>query len=94
LQDGRGCARALQGGKLPGAIIRHENFIPDLVALVRGPLAHAITDVDAAVEFLQTAPPLNASDRIDRYATEIVLGKRLTRRLVEREWFLREEFGY
>jgi hypothetical protein len=61
---------------------------------VRGPLAHAITDVDAAVEFLQTAPPLNASDRIDRYATEIVLGKRLTRRLVEREWFLREEFGY
>ncbi|HTT98939.1 MAG TPA: hypothetical protein VMF58_12880 [Rhizomicrobium sp.] len=87
--------RALyKSDKLPRAIIRYENFIPDLVALVRGPLAYAISDVDAAVKFLETAPPMNASDRIDRYATEIFLEKRLARRLLEREWFLHEEFGY
>jgi hypothetical protein len=80
--------------KLPRAIIRYETFIPDLVALVRGPLAYAIGDVDAAVEFLETARPLNASDRIDRYATEITLEKRLARKLLKREWFLHEEFGY
>jgi hypothetical protein len=80
--------------KLPSHIIRYENFIPDLVALVRGPLSYAIKDVDAAVEFLQTARPLNTSDRIDRYESEIVLNRRLARKLLEREWFLHEEFGY
>jgi len=80
--------------KLPRYVIRYERFIEDLVALVRGPLAYAITDVEAAVEYIQTAKPLNTSDRIDRYHSEVVLGRRLEQKLLDREWFLHEEFGY
>jgi hypothetical protein len=80
--------------KLPRYVVRYEKFVEDLVALVRGPLAYAITDVDAAVEYIQTAQPLNASDRVDRYHSEIVLSRRVARKLLEREWFLHEEFGY
>jgi hypothetical protein len=80
--------------KLPHYIVRYENFIPDLIALVRGPLSHAFDDVEAAVKFLETAKPLNTSDRVDRYESEIVLNRRLARKLLEREWFLHEEFGY
>ena len=80
--------------KLPRFVVRYEKFVEDLTTLVRGPLAYAMTDVDAAVEYIRTAQPLNASDRVDRYHSEIALGRRLSRRLLEREWFLHEEFGY
>ena len=80
--------------KLPAYIVRYENFIPDLVALVRGPLSHAITDVDAAVAFIENTRPLNTSERVDAYEDEVSLNRRLSRKLAEREWFLSEEFGY
>jgi hypothetical protein len=80
--------------KLPRYIVRYEHFVPDLIALVRGPLAYAIKDVDAAVKFIETAPPINTSNRVDSFEEEIKLGRRLTRQYLEREWFLHEEFGY
>ena len=80
--------------KLPTYFVRYERFTADLVALLRGPLSHAISDVEAAVNFVETAPRINASERVDAFHDEIKLGKKLKRKLAEREWFLHEEFGY
>ncbi len=79
--------------KLPRYIIRHENFIPDLCALVRGPLSYAISNIDEAVKFVEDTPPINASRRIDK-DEKIVLQEDVRGEFTEREWFLHEEFGY
>jgi hypothetical protein len=80
--------------RLPTYIVRYEHFIPDLVALVRGPLSHAITDIDAAVDFIENTLPINTSERVDALEDGVTLNRRLSRRLAEREWFLSEQFGY
>ena len=79
--------------KLPRYVVRYENFIADLCALVRGPLSYAISDVDEAVKFIEETPPINASQRIDENG-EIAMEESVHREFVEREWFLHEEFGY
>lgn len=79
--------------KLARYTIRHETFTRDLCTLVRGPLSYAITDVDEAVSFIENTPPINSSRRIDE-DQKIALEDRVKRAFVEREWFLREEFGY
>jgi hypothetical protein len=80
--------------KLPTYFVRFETFTSDLIALLRGPLRHAMRDVEAAVNYVETAPRLNTSERVDAFHDEIKLGKKLKRKLAEREWFLHEEFGY
>jgi hypothetical protein len=80
--------------KLPGFIVRYESLIADLGSLIQGPLRHAMTDLDAALRYLQTAPVINPSRRIDANARDFTLKKRLRERLYEREWFLGEIAGY
>jgi hypothetical protein len=80
--------------KLPTFFVRYETFTDDLCRLVRGPLAHAMTDVEAAAKFIKEALPINSSERVDIYQDEIKLRKAAARKLTEREWFLHEEFGY
>ncbi|HWA03876.1 MAG TPA: hypothetical protein VG819_10140 [Rhizomicrobium sp.] len=80
--------------RLPQAVIRHETFARDLCALLEGPLRHAIGDLEGAVNFVRHSPPINASERIDLFESEIALGNAVRRRFFEREWFLHEEFGY
>jgi hypothetical protein len=80
--------------KLPTFFVRHENFARDLGELLRGPLRDRITDVDAAVHYVETAEPRNASDRVDKADEDFEVSPRLRSRLREREWFLHEIFGY
>jgi hypothetical protein len=79
--------------KLAQFTIRHETFTRDLCGLVRGPLSYAITDIEQAVNFIENTPPINSSRRVDR-DQEIALEDAVKREFAEREWFLREEFGY
>ncbi len=74
--------------------MRYETFVEDLTRLVRGPLAHAMTDVEGAVKFINETQPINSSERVDYYQDEVKLKRGATRKLMEREWFLHEEFGY
>jgi hypothetical protein len=80
--------------KLPTFFVRHETFKEDLCSLVRGPLAHAMTDVEAAEKFIRETLPINSSERVDIYHDEIKLRRAAHRKLVDREWFMHEEFGY
>lgn len=80
--------------KLPNFAVRHESFCDDLCALVSGPLAHAIKDVPAALDHIKTALPVNASDRVDAYEPRFRIKDRLSERMREREWLLRDLYGY
>ena len=87
--------RALyESEKLPRFIVRYENFVTDLSALLRGPLRNWISDVDAAVKFVETSPPRNSSDRVDKNNDDFTVRPRLRKKLREREWLLSELFGY
>lgn len=80
--------------KLPAFVVRHENFTKDLAELIRGPLRDWINDVDAAVNYVETAVPRNTSKRVDKKNSDFTVDFRLRKRLSVREWFLRELFGY
>lgn len=80
--------------KLPAFVIRHESFTADLCEVLRGRLSHALGDVDAALRFVETADPVNASRRIDAGRADFVLDDALSRKLRRREWLLHELFGY
>jgi hypothetical protein len=66
-------------------IVRHSHFISDLKDLVRTHLRAAITDIDAAVKFLDEAPALNKSQRVDD-GLELQLSAHLQQSVREREW--------
>jgi hypothetical protein len=80
--------------KLPTFTIRYESFADDLKALLRGPLRHAIGDLDGALKFIESGRRINASKRVDQEAEDFRLRGRLAERLREREWLLYELFGY
>ena len=80
--------------KLPTFTVRHENFVTNLSELLRGPLRNWISDVDAAVRYVETTPPRNSSDRVDKSNADFAVRPRLRARLREREWLLCELFGY
>jgi len=80
--------------KLPRFFVRHENFAKDLAELIRGPLRPWIKDIEAAVNFVETATPRNASTRVDKENDDFRVDKRVHKRLRQREWFLQELFGY
>jgi hypothetical protein len=66
-------------------IVRHSQFIADLKDLVRTHLRDAISDTEAALRFLDEAPALNKSQRIDN-ELELRLGETLQQSVREREW--------
>jgi hypothetical protein len=74
--------------------IRHEAFDSDFETLLTTKIPHAISDVNAAIDFIKTAPRINTSDRFDRYEAGGGLGRIRRQRLQDREWLLSELFGY
>jgi hypothetical protein len=80
--------------KLPGFVVRYENFTEDLCRLLSGPLQHAIADVDAALDYVRTAEPVNASQRVDKAVPDFGLREKVRNRLLRREWFMHELFEY
>jgi hypothetical protein len=74
--------------------IRHESFDTDFRDLLKGPLAHALTDVDAAVRMLHETRKLNTSDRVDAFREDLTVGRKIRNALKEREWFMSEVLGY
>lgn len=80
--------------KLPGFVVRHETFRENLCELIAGPLRHAFADQDGAIGYVRNALPVNASDRVDAYETRFRIKQRLKDRMREREWLLRDLYGY
>ena len=74
--------------------IRNETLREDFEKLVTGELRHAIRNVDKAVGLIRDSENLNTSDRIDRFEDKTKLGPEIRNMLREREWFLKELFGY
>jgi hypothetical protein len=69
----------------PLVLVRHSNFVNDLKNLVRNELRGAIADPEAALRFLDEAPVLNASDRIDK-GKKLDIDQPLRELLRQREW--------
>jgi hypothetical protein len=80
--------------KLPKFVVRYERFASDLSDLLCGPLRPWISDVEEAVKYVETSPPQNTSDRIDKNNGDFAVRRRLRERLRDREWLLAELFGY
>lgn len=80
--------------KLHQFAVRYEKFRADLAELLNTSLRDYAADLDGALAFVKTSNEINASDRIDRYETDLGLGNKLDRELRAREWLLYEEFGY
>jgi hypothetical protein len=80
--------------RLPQFVVRHETFRENLCELIAGPLRHAFADQDGAINYVRTALPVNASDRVDAYEARFRIKQRLRDRMREREWLLRDLYGY
>jgi hypothetical protein len=81
----------LAGAEACDAVLRYEELIPQLQALVVGPLRHAFPDLAAAQAWLEAAPRINASQRRDR-AQPPSLPADLRAELAEREKLLYDAF--
>jgi hypothetical protein len=77
-----------------GFVIRNERLNADLATLVRTRLRHSISDLDAALAYLENAQRINASKRIDQYGETFRLREGLRKQVQQREWLLHELFGY
>lgn len=80
--------------KVADFVVRHERFADDLAALLKGPLRHAMRDLDAALAHLRAAKPMNASVRVDAKEPGFAIPVALRRKIRRREWLLYEAFGY
>jgi len=80
--------------KLPDHVVRTESLRADLKELVVRKLPDRFPDLPAAIRFIDTRDPINASQRIDRFDTISKLSPALRRRLEEREWLLHKYFSY
>jgi hypothetical protein len=76
------------------ATVHHESFTEDLENLLATKLRHAIKDLDGAIRHLREAPKVNASDRIDAFELDPSLSRKIEALFDEREWLLKELFGY
>ncbi len=74
--------------------IRHETFQADLKHLLTSRLSKSFSDLNGALAFVEAGEKVNASDRIDRLTDRPKLGRRGSELVEDREWFLRELFGY
>jgi heme oxygenase len=90
----RDVTEAYRASNIVDLTLRNETLRNDLAALLGGRLSRSISNLPAALTYVQTVEEINASDRVDRYESNPVLSDKLTRRLEEREWPLYEFFGY
>ncbi len=72
-------------------IIRYEFLLDDLREVARTHLAHALTDVHAALDWIANSKPINTSSRKDRGAG-VTLSEATTAKLMEREAYLYDTF--
>ncbi len=86
--------RAYEERRVIDDIVRFENFTADFARLLRGRLAHAFGDAEAAVRAMQSERRRNRSRRVDAGRDDFIPAPALIARLREREWFLYEIFGY
>jgi hypothetical protein len=84
---------AYKEGNIVGFTLRTETLNADLAALIQTRLRTSMTNLDEALTYLQNAPPVNASERIDRYG-QLDLAPKSLRRLKEREWLMYEIFDF
>jgi hypothetical protein len=75
-------------------IIRNESLREDLATLIDTRLRHAITEPDAAINFVRTAEPVMVSERVDGKYENARLTPKRAARLREREWPMYEFFNY
>ena len=76
-----------------GHVIRYENLRDDLCSLITDKLSYCMRSKQA-LRYARNAPPLNASDRVDRYMATRELGPKIRKLLERREWLLDDTFGY
>ncbi len=74
--------------------VRQETLRSDLAQLATTSLRHCISDLPAALRFIESEAAVNTSDRIDRYGFGEGVRDKQVQLLREREWFLYEHFGY
>jgi hypothetical protein len=82
------------GSNTVNYVIKNETLRSDLIELINTRLRNSITDIAEAIRFIEQEKSHNASDRVDRYASNPRLGKQLRLLLESREWLLYEKFGY
>lgn len=81
----------LAGPDAVDTVLRYEQLVPGVQALVAGPLRHAFADPAAAQAWLAAAPRINASQRRDRqHAPQLPADLRIE--LAERESLLYDAF--
>ena len=76
-----------ESNRLADAVIRYETLQQDLTALVAGPLRHAFSNLQAAFDWIESSPRVNASTRRDRPGKP-PLTEQQRKLLIEREWYL------
>ena len=81
----RELVQAYEKNNIISVTIRYSQFASDLKTLVRNHLPHAIGDMAAALQYLDAAPALNASNRIDEHH-KVELDEGLWNLLRDREW--------
>jgi len=75
-------------------VVRHETFRDDLKRLVTGRLRGSFANLDDTLDFLEKDVKVNASDRVDQLTDDPTLNRKSRDHVEEREWFLKETFGY
>ncbi len=93
-EDREAIRREFRNRKLHQFAVRYENLRSDLVNLLRTWLRDEVSDLQAAVAYVENSKPRNTSERVDRFEANPRPGEELQRQLREREWLLYEEFGY
>jgi hypothetical protein len=78
-------AQAYRTRSRVSVIVRHSHFIADLKELVQEHLRDVIPDLEGAMKFLDEAPALNTSQRVDN-GLELQLSAPLQQSVREREW--------
>jgi len=72
-------------------LVRHSHFVSDLKILVEKHLGDAIADPRAALKFLDEAPALNTSERIDK-REGLAVDSFILELLRQREWLYYDGF--
>ena len=85
---------AYKAANIAKDVVRHETFRADLKQLITGPLRNSFADLDETLAFLEKDVKVNASDRVDQLTDDPTLNRKSRDLVEEREWFLKETFGY
>jgi hypothetical protein len=77
-----------------GFTVHHESFVEDLEELLTTKLRHVIKDLDGALRHVRETRKINASERIDTFELDPSISRKTEALFDEREWLLKELFGY